>query len=324
MQRRHGRHGDARAVVRSQAAVGEATTPLLELLHWRGELSGWALLGAAGGETRVLAVAGRPRVAVGDRCDSLPCQPQTTAAATLVHDARAHDGLGSAWRALGLRSAVIAPVSIHGDVLGSVIGLAHDRSVDHLSAYSAPAVGVAQSIGRLWQAHISTLLERDRADALETLAFTDVLTGLPNRRAWDMGLRREDARVERHGHNVVVVVIDLDELKQTNDRAGHAAGDALIRNAAEALQSVARAGDVLARIGGDEFGIVAVHCQEGDAEPIRQRVINALADAGIAASVGAALGGSSDGSLEGAWEHADALMYMAKRDQRRSRAAAVS
>ena len=95
---------------------------------------------------------------------------------------------------------------------------------------------------------------------LEGLALTDELTGLPNRRAWEQGLKRELARAERAGESLCVALVDLDDFKGYNDDYGHPAGDVLLRETAAAWTACLRATDMLARLGGDEF-VLALRAQ---------------------------------------------------------------
>jgi diguanylate cyclase (GGDEF)-like protein len=92
------------------------------------------------------------------------------------------------------------------------------------------------------------LTERLRREAVH-----DDLTGLLNRRGWREAAHRELAHAKRTGTPTAVAVIDLDDLKQTNDSMGHDAGDCVLRETAERMRAALRGGDVLARLGGDEF-----------------------------------------------------------------------
>ncbi|NYI40376.1 GGDEF domain-containing protein [Demequina lutea] len=93
---------------------------------------------------------------------------------------------------------------------------------------------------------------------LRLAATVDPLTGLANRRAWDERLDEEMERSRRTGTTVTVVLVDLDGFKAVNDRDGHAAGDHLLQTIAHAWQKQVRdGGDFLARIGGDEFAVLA-------------------------------------------------------------------
>ncbi|MDX2052419.1 MAG: GGDEF domain-containing protein [Polyangiaceae bacterium] len=95
------------------------------------------------------------------------------------------------------------------------------------------------------------------ADRLESSAFTDVLTGLCNRRNFEMRLEAEFSRGRRYGTPVSVILIDMDGLKAVNDRWGHAAGDMAIKAIAGAIRETCRATDLAARLGGDEFAVLA-------------------------------------------------------------------
>jgi diguanylate cyclase (GGDEF)-like protein len=88
------------------------------------------------------------------------------------------------------------------------------------------------------------------------MATHDSLTGLPNRHLLIDRITNALARADRNGGQVVVMFCDLDDFKRVNDTAGHAAGDAVLIEAARRLQSALRAGDSVARVGGDEFVVV--------------------------------------------------------------------
>jgi diguanylate cyclase (GGDEF)-like protein len=175
---------------------------------------------------------------------------------------------------------------------------------------------------------LSTVLERDllvgqierRSQQLEDLAMLDGLTGLPNRRAWDRALAREEQRCQRFGHPAAVVSIDLDGLKHTNDTHGHEAGDAVLRRAAQALHSATRAHDTVARTGGDEFALLAAECAADDVSALVSRVTHAFVEAGIDASVGFGARRPGGGGLEAAWRTADAGTYRSKATRKASAA----
>lgn len=116
-------------------------------------------------------------------------------------------------------------------------------------------------------------------EALAELAYVDSLTKLSNRRAFYSHLEREWALTLRDGIDSFVVVADLDGFKQVNDSRGHAAGDDVLRRFAGALRLAARSTDVLARIGGDEFAVLLIRCDERAAHSFGARLKAAMTEA---------------------------------------------
>jgi diguanylate cyclase (GGDEF)-like protein len=160
-------------------------------------------------------------------------------------------------------------------------------------------------------------IETQSQERAEREALTDPLTGLWNRRAWERILSAEESRLQRHGHPACIVSIDLDELKKTNDSLGHAAGDALIQRAANALRAALRGHDAVARLGGDEFGVLLDGRGLRAAERVLARVRASLAREGVRASVGAAES-EPPNSLADAWSRADQEMYLEKREHKKA------
>ncbi len=109
-------------------------------------------------------------------------------------------------------------------------------------------------------------------DRLEQAALVDPLTGAGNRRALHMELARTLAQMGRFGQRLAVVMVDLDGLKETNDREGHAAGDRALVSLAGSFASHLRAGDALYRIGGDEFVAVLAGASAADVPVLLERV----------------------------------------------------
>jgi len=116
-----------------------------------------------------------------------------------------------------------------------------------------------------------------QADRLAELSQTDMLTGLANRRALGVQLERELRRSVRYGTPASVLLIDVDSLKQINDREGHSAGDRVIRHVANAITEVLRDTDFGARWGGDEFAIVAPNTTAEAAFHSAERLVVRLA-----------------------------------------------
>jgi diguanylate cyclase (GGDEF)-like protein len=103
---------------------------------------------------------------------------------------------------------------------------------------------------------IELMQAREQITMLEKLAREDGLTGLLNRRSFDLELLRAASLQARYGTQAILVLVDLDRFKQLNDRLGHPAGDAMLRHVASLLQASIRASDIVARVGGDEFALL--------------------------------------------------------------------
>lgn len=167
---------------------------------------------------------------------------------------------------------------------------------------------------------------RDRIEELERLVDSDTLTPLPNRRRFV----REVERVVQHGRRYGaesswVMFVDLDGLKQINDSFGHLAGDAALIHTATILQSMVRTTDIVARIGGDEFGLLLERIDEEAASDKAQRLIEAVGDSPVilngkrvvlSISIGLAELGAED-DAETLIARADSAMY-ARRAEARS------
>ncbi len=113
-------------------------------------------------------------------------------------------------------------------------------------------------------------------EQLRMLSQIDMLTRVKNRRAFDMALRKEIARAQRHDSSLSCLFADLDHFKQVNDTYGHATGDRVLKSVATAVQDMLRESDTLARIGGEEFTVIlpntGVNGSADIAERIRQRI----------------------------------------------------
>ena len=107
---------------------------------------------------------------------------------------------------------------------------------------------------------------------VKSLALTDALTGLANRRAFDQILETEAARAVRYGHSLALIIIDVDSFKEYNDTLGHLAADKRLKAIAHILSTNARHPDVAARYGGDEFAIILPHTDKSGAMTLAERL----------------------------------------------------
>jgi diguanylate cyclase (GGDEF)-like protein len=166
---------------------------------------------------------------------------------------------------------------------------------------------------------------------LEQLSNEDALTGLANRRRWDVGLAAACAAAARAGEPVSVVLIDVDHFKQVNDRLGHAAGDAALRGLAGLLRSAVRGQDLAARIGGDELAVLlpgagldrAVRLAEelrAEAQLLRPEGFDRP---GVSVSIGVASSTGAEAGPEALLAAADAQLYLAKGTRNAVRAPAL-
>lgn len=125
---------------------------------------------------------------------------------------------------------------------------------------------------------------------LAQLSETDGLTGLANRRLFDLQLEQEWQRARRHGDPLALLMVDVDHFKRLNDTLGHPAGDACLRQVADALKSCAmRSGDLVARYGGEEFVLLLPHTTLDDAQAVAARCLAAV-DAAALPNPGSPLG----------------------------------
>jgi len=160
-------------------------------------------------------------------------------------------------------------------------------------------------------------------DGLIEVSSRDVLTGLANRRQFEIALERESDRVARAGEPALLLLLDLDFFKSINDTHGHAAGDLVLQAVAQALLDCVRPMDTVARYGGEEFAIILPNCPPAFGQTVAERVRRRIESRpvqispSVALSVTASVGGAfappwvrSSASL---WtERADRQLYLAK------------
>ncbi len=167
--------------------------------------------------------------------------------------------------------------------------------------------------------------QRKMAKAIAYRASHDMLTGLSNRNEFEQGLRRFVNDHRDAGQVHALMFIDLDRFKQVNDSCGHAAGDKLLQTVANILKGCVRSSDMVARIGGDEFGIILRKCDTENALDIARKICESISlyrfyhddrVFEIGASIGLVM-------IHGSWESeakllqaADSACYQAKRNGR--------
>jgi diguanylate cyclase (GGDEF)-like protein len=158
--------------------------------------------------------------------------------------------------------------------------------------------------------------------ALERLANQDGLTNLLSRNALLQVLPKSLAQAREAGKSLALLFIDLDEFKHVNDAHGHAAGDQLLKAAAQRLQSLLRPADHVARFGGDEFLVLLDPCDEREVAAVAQRIVDALVAPfaigdelhAVGASVGISVFPRDGDDAQTLIKHSDMAMYASKND----------
>ena len=165
-------------------------------------------------------------------------------------------------------------------------------------------------------------------DQLVDLSSRDALTGLANRRSFELALSREVDRVARSGEPALLLMIDIDHFKRVNDQYGHAAGDLVIRAVAQALGDSVRPMDLAARIGGEEFAVLLPNCPPAFGPQVAARVRRRVAQSQVrlpsetgaitvTVSVGGAFAPQWVRSTPAIWlQRADQQLYRAKAEGR--------
>jgi diguanylate cyclase (GGDEF)-like protein len=198
-------------------------------------------------------------------------------------------------------------------ILGS---LAKDPEGLELEGYADLALRLAEAIGVLQSVAVDGLIER-QVNELESLANSDPLTGLSNRRYLQDQLRQALGIYKRYETPFALLILDVDGLKRVNDSKGHQAGDRALVQVATAMRRTLRTTDTAARIGGDEFCVLATNQNATAAEPLAQRIVDAVdaetgSDSPIGISIGVVSCPEHGDDTDALLEMADQAMYRAK------------
>jgi len=174
---------------------------------------------------------------------------------------------------------------------------------------------------------VEDITERRRLEnELRELATTDMLTGLPNRRAFITRLEEEHARIRRFPQQqAAVLMLDIDHFKQVNDTRGHSAGDTVLRHVAELIRRGIREVDACGRLGGEEFAVLLTGASPAAAAEFAERLRRGIAASaalhdghsiGVTVSIGVSALGRDDDGADAALLRADRALYRAKESGR--------
>ena len=243
---------------------------------------------------------------------------------------RAHDGDRHPW--LPTAFLVLAIVMLHfvGMAAFTVAPIAGFGSGPQSEVFVAMASAIAMAALLIVGTGLSTYLvemrtRTDAQDRLHHIAMHDTLTGLHNRHSFNSELRRKSHRLTKGGPPFALIMIDLDRFKPVNDTLGHPYGDRVLKAVATRLKKAVREQDMVARIGGDEFAVLA----DGSSDPIvvghlAERIVEVLSRpfviGGQAAEIGASVGITltSDGEVDAdaLIQQVDVALYHAKEEGR--------
>lgn len=225
-----------------------------------------------------------------------------------------------------LRRTIIAPLQAIAD---AAHGVRNERSFERrapraaVSEVDALAIDFNALLDELtdWQNQVA-----EAHGALVQRANFDPLSGLSNRASFIEHVRDAIKASQRTGDRFAILFMDGDRFKETNDRFGHAAGDAVIAEVAKRLSPLLRVGDIASRVGGDEFAVLIHHLEDDvDATAVAERIDEAMrapiaisdTDAvTIGLSIGIAIHPDHGSEVDALMSHADAAMYVAKSARR--------
>ena len=223
-------------------------------------------------------------------------------------------------------SVASAVVILEGD---GTTALVNDRATvwalgeRRMEVDTHPVLGDGRK-GRIWLFNDVTA-EVQQAEALRALAQTDALTGLANRRRFLEISEATLAGAEVGAASHAVLMLDIDHFKSVNDRFGHAVGDAVLRAVAGRCRAVLKAGDLPARLGGEEFAVLLANVERDEATAAAERLRAAVAatpvqveaeSVDVRISIGGTVMRPGDATVDTLLQRADAALYTAKRTGR--------
>jgi diguanylate cyclase (GGDEF)-like protein len=244
---------DARAeVCRAAKEIGGATCALIyETVAWPGVMRATAMIGMQAAPVELDA----------DRQTAVRDAFLAAAPLLLTENVRASMESLEMWRSAGSPESVLYEPLMRGDEAIGVLVVAWSEVIEE----GDPRLDTVKLLAH----EAANVIHRaDLMDRLSNMAQTDPLTGLPNRRAWDASVKQAVAE----GQRVTIAMLDFDHFKEYNDTRGHPAGDRLLKQTAAMWLRMLRTGDLLARLGGEEFGLLLLDCDIESATDIIERL----------------------------------------------------
>ncbi|MEW6582700.1 MAG: diguanylate cyclase [Actinomycetota bacterium] len=180
-----------------------------------------------------------------DSGESVTAQVMRTGRAARIDDYNLVPGAAARAEAAERRSSIAAPIRVAGGLWGTV-GAISTRS-------DAFPLGAEARLARFASLVALAIANAESQRQLRELATRDPLTGVANRRLFTERIESEISRARRHGHPLCLAMLDIDHFKRINDTFGHPVGDQVLTEVAALISGLARAEDVIARVGGEEF-----------------------------------------------------------------------
>lgn len=229
--------------------------------------------------------------------------------------------------AMALTFALLHP-AVPREALGFALGLLGGSAVFTVLAARQTEAAARQNYLLLLRETLRSEAAQRSASTFAQLSHTDALTALANRRAFDAALAQAWHSAHAAGRQLALLLIDIDHFKQFNDRHGHPAGDRCLQQVAAGLVNAVRDGDLVARLGGEEFGVLLTDCSFAQAQQAAERLRQAVerlalphggqpAQPWVTVSLGLALATPQPGTEPASLvDRADIALYQAKRDGR--------
>jgi diguanylate cyclase (GGDEF)-like protein len=217
-----------------------------------------------------------------------------------------------------LEAIVFCPLVVADRVIGTLNVWREDSAPGHDGSIPTFSPEEAQLIKRFSMLAALAYDNARRRELLSEQARTDELTGLFNRRHFHERLAAELARAQRDEAPVGLVLLDVDDFKRVNDVHGHPVGDQVLTAFAGVLADHVRAGDVVCRTGGEEFGVILPNADAPEAERAAERLVRAVREASwavagpITASAGVAIAPEDAGTVAALFKAADECLLAAK------------
>lgn len=287
--------------VAAQAAVQELATDLgLDLWLVTAVQDDQQVVVASAGPWSSLAAPGTSFAWQDSFCLRMTARQGPTVAPD-VHEVPAYAAV-----AVGVLAQVRAYVGVplegeDGRMFGTLCAFAGDPQPEGLFQVLPRVQFAAQMLSTLLAREQFARSRSEEAAAAHALAGEDAITGLRNRRSWEAALEHEQERVQRYGSTAAVVLLDVLRAE------GDASEEELLTGAAAVLTTVARPVDVLARLGGHEFGVLAVQGTPGGVQALSSRLRVHFRAAGLVTALGGAVRRAGE-DLTGTWERADAAL----------------